>query len=209
MFMFLVTMRVWQTHRQAFKSSTFVTLQNQGLWRQSTPLVRRIAFMLPAIMPMWLTAPVDSRSLTSKDLPRQDLYVASVSIPSDARTVHVVSGYAYVAAISSGVYAIDISNPVKPRVAGSVDTPGEAHGVYQLYDLLIVADGSCGLQLINKRDPKSLRIVASYDTPGETRNVHGLASTVYVAGVGFRLGVFDVIDRSRLNANGHFLVNSD
>ncbi len=42
-----------------------------------------------------------------------------------------------------------------------------------------------------------------------TRNVHGLASTVYVAGLGFGLGVFDVIDRSRLEANGHFLVNPD
>ena len=52
-------------------------------------------------------------------------------------------------------------------------------------------------------------VVASYDTPGETRNVHGLASTVYVAGLGFGLGVFDVIERSRFDPNGHFLVNPD
>jgi len=32
---------------------------------------------------------------------------------------------------------------------------------------------------------------------------------VYVTGSGFGLGVFDVIDRSRLNANGHFLVDMD
>jgi hypothetical protein len=36
-----------------------------------------------------------------------------------------------------------------------------------------------------------------------------LASRVYVAGSGFGLGVFDVIDRSRLDANGHFLVDPD
>ncbi|GAG41772.1 unnamed protein product, partial [marine sediment metagenome] len=79
----------------------------------------------------------------------------------------------------------------------------------QLYDLLIVADGSRGLQLIDNREPKSLTIVAAYETPGETRNVHGLASTVYAAGSGFGLGIFDVIDRSRLNPNGNFLANPD
>jgi hypothetical protein len=90
-----------------------------------------------------------------------------------------------------------------------VDTPGEAHVVYKLYDLLIVADGSRDLQLIDIRDPKTLSIVAAYKPPGETRNVHGLASAVYVAGLGFGLGAFDVIARSRLNVNGHFLVNPD
>jgi hypothetical protein len=90
-----------------------------------------------------------------------------------------------------------------------VDTPGEALGVYQLYDLLIVADGSRGLQLIDIREPRSIGIVAAYETPGETRNVYGLASTVYAAGSGFGLGVFDVVDRSRLNPNGHFLVHPD
>ena len=90
-----------------------------------------------------------------------------------------------------------------------MDTPGEARGVYQLYNLLIVADGSRGLQLIDNRNPKSLSIVASYLTPGETLNVYGLVSIVYVAGIGFGLGVFDGIDRSRLNTNGHFLVNPD
>jgi hypothetical protein len=123
--------------------------------------------------------------------------------------MRVISDYTYVADFTDGIYAIDVSDPTRTRVAGSVDTPGEAIGVYQLYDLLIVADGSHGLQLIDNREPKSLRIVASYNTPGETRNVHGLASTVYVAGLGFGLGVFDVIDRSRLITNGHFLVNPD
>jgi hypothetical protein len=78
-----------------------------------------------------------------------------------------------------------------------------------MYNLLIVADGSHGLQLIDIRSPGSLRIVGAYATPGETRSVYGLASRVYVTGLGFGLGVFEVIDRSRLNANGHFLVDID
>jgi hypothetical protein len=57
--------------------------------------------------------------------------------------------------------------------------------------------------------PANLKQVASLDTPGETRNIYGLASTVYAAGSDFGLGVFDVIDRSRLNPNGHFLVHPD
>lgn len=121
--------------------------------------------------------------------------------------VHVIGQHAYVADFPNGIYAIDISSPARPRVAGSLDTPGEAWGVYQLYDLLIVADGSRGLQLINARDPQSLRIIAAYDTPGETRSVYSIASTAYVAGLGYGLGVFDVIDRSRLNTPGRFLFN--
>jgi len=54
-----------------------------------------------------------------------------------------------------------------------------------------------------------MRIVGAYHTPGETRSVYGLASRVYVTGLGFGLGVFDVIDRSRLNANGRFLIDMD
>jgi hypothetical protein len=121
--------------------------------------------------------------------------------------VQVISDYAYVAGFSDGIYAIDVSNPTRPRAAGTVDTPGEALGFYPLYDLLVVADGSRGLQLIDNREPGSMRIVAGYDTPGETRSVHGLASTVYVAGQGFGLGVFEVIDRSRLSTPGYFLVH--
>ena len=101
--------------------------------------------------------------------------------------MRVISDYTYVADFSDGIYAIDVSDPTRTRVAGSVDTPGEAIGVYQLYDLLIVADGSHGLKLIDNREPKSLRIIASYNTPGETRSVHGLASTIYVTGLGFGL----------------------
>ncbi|MGD8493756.1 MAG: hypothetical protein PVH44_09115, partial [Desulfobacterales bacterium] len=70
-----------------------------------------------------------------------------------------------------------------------------------------VADGSRGLQLINIREPRSLSVDAAYDTPGETRNVYGLASNFYTAGLGFGLGVFDVINRSRLNTRGQFLYN--
>jgi hypothetical protein len=123
--------------------------------------------------------------------------------------VYVVGNHAYVAGGVGGLYVVNIRRPANPKRVASVDTPGEALGLYPLYNLLIVADGSRGLQLIDIRVPKSLSIVATYDTPGETRNVYGLASTVYVAGSGFGLGVFDVIDRSRLDPNGHFLVNPD
>ena len=78
-----------------------------------------------------------------------------------------------------------------------------------MYNFLIVADGPSGLRLIDIRKPGSMRIVGAYHTPGETRSVYGLASRVYVTGLGFGLGVFDVIDRSRLNANGRFLVDMD
>ena len=67
--------------------------------------------------------------------------------------MHVISDHAYVADYSNGIYAIDISNPDRPRVVGTVDTPGEAQGIYPLYSLLIVADGSRGLQLVITANP--------------------------------------------------------
>lgn len=76
--------------------------------------------------------------------------------------------------------------------------------------LLLIAlslTGPAGLQLVNNRELRSLRIVVSYNTLGETRNVYGFASTVYVAGSGFGLGVFDVINRSILNTNGHLFIH--
>jgi hypothetical protein len=198
-------MRTWQTLKQAFRSSTFVTLCVHGSWHHSTRRMRRIAGDHA-----YVADGSGGLQIINIKRPAAPRIVASVSALADARSVRVISDYAYVADFFDGIYAIDVSNPSRPRVAGSVDTPGEAQGVYQLdYDLLIVADGSGDLQLIDKRDPKSLRIVASYDIPGETLNVHGLASIVYVAGLDFRLGVFNVIDRSRLNSNGHLLVNSD
>ena len=133
--------------------------------------------------------------------------IRGASPPLSANTKRFDS--AYVAGGSAGLQTVDIRNPDSPRNIDSVETPGEAPGVYQLYNLLIVADGSRGLQLIDNNQPRSLSIVASFNTPGETRNVYSLASTVYAAGLGFGLGVFDVIDRSRLITNGHFLINPD
>ncbi len=116
---------------------------------------------------------------------------------------------AYVADFAGGISAIDIRNPRKPRVVASVKTPGEAQSVFPLYNLLIAADGSRGLQLIDIRRPGSMRIVAAYTAPGDTRSVHGLGSRVYTTGLGFGLGVFEVIDRSRLTAKGRFLIDMD
>ena len=123
--------------------------------------------------------------------------------------VYVIGQHAYVAGGSSGLYVVDVRRPVNPQWVASVDTTGEAKGVYTISGFAYVADGPAGLQLVNNRELRSLRIVVSYNTLGETRNVYGLASTVYVAGSGFGLGVFEVIARSRLNPNGHFLVNPD
>ena len=65
--------------------------------------------------------------------------------------------------------------------------------------------------VLSERDTDSINRRQLFEqlTPGETRNVYGLASTFYAAGMGFGLGVFDVIDRTRLNTPGRFLFNPD
>jgi len=57
-------------------------------------------------------------------------FVAGSVDTYDARDVHVVGGYAYVADGYAGLKVIDVSDPTSPRIVGSVDTDDYADGVY-------------------------------------------------------------------------------
>jgi hypothetical protein len=61
----------------------------------------------------------------------------------------VAGAYAYVAAGSSGLRVIDVSDPAAPVEVGFYDTPGEAWGVAVAGDYVHLADGSAGLDVFS------------------------------------------------------------
>ena len=60
----------------------------------------------------------------------------------------VIGSTAYVAVHSSGLQAIDVSDPLNPTIIGSVDTPGFARGVAIIGNSAFVADGNRGLSIV-------------------------------------------------------------
>jgi len=81
--------------------------------------------------------------------------------------VAVQGSYAYIAAGSSGLQILDISDPASPIYLGSVDTPGIASGVALLGDRVFIAAGTSGLQIIDISDPANPHVAKGVDTPGE------------------------------------------
>jgi hypothetical protein len=88
--------------------------------------------------------------------------------------------------------------------ASTAETELTGLDVYVIGHHAYVAGGASGLYMVNISRPANPKKVATVNTPGETKGVYAISSFVYVAGPGFGLGVFDVIDRSRLNPNGPF-----
>lgn len=95
------------------------------------------------------------------------LEVSATTFPtlSDARGVQIVGSFAYVAARSSGLQIIDISNPASPASVKSCNTPGEAVRVSVSGNYAYVADAFAGLQICDLSDPAPISIpVGGLDT---------------------------------------------
>jgi hypothetical protein len=118
--------------------------------------------------------------------------MASISIPGYANNVEVNGNFAYVAAGSTGLQVIDVSNPAAPSIVGSVNTPGNANDVRIAGNLAYVADGSEGLQIIDISTPATPVIVGAVDTPGEAQDVMVSDGRAYVADGNTGLQIIDV-----------------
>jgi len=80
--------------------------------------------------------------------------VGFIQLPSNARNVDVVDGYAYVAADTTGLIVIDTSNPEHPSEVTRIDTPGSAFDVRVNGDYLYLADRSGGLVIYDISSPR-------------------------------------------------------
>ena len=117
-----------------------------------------------------------------------------LSIRGFANGVAVEGGLAFVAAGSTGLQVVDVSDPTAPFITGSVDTPGNANDVRAREGLVYLADGSSGLTIIDVSSPSNPQIVGSVDTPGVATDLVLEGDLAYVADGIDGLAVIDVAD---------------
>jgi hypothetical protein len=127
-----------------------------------------------------------------------------------AEEVQVVGNYAYVAAYTSGLQIINISNPAAPTFVGSCDPPdlnGEpayAEGVQVVGNYAYLADGASGLQIINISNPAAPTLTGFYDTLGFARAVQVAGNYAYVADLTNGLQIINISNPSAPTLAGSY-----
>ena len=94
----------------------------------------------------------------------QPTSLSFVAIPGFANNVDVSGNFAYVAAGSTGLQVVSVSNRAAPVVVAALDTPGNANDVRVVGNLAYVADGASGLQIISVANPLAPVNVGAFDT---------------------------------------------
>jgi hypothetical protein len=117
--------------------------------------------------------------------------LGSLAIPGYANNVDVNGNFAYVAAGSTGLQVVDVSNPALPLIVGSLDTPGNANDVRVAGNLAYVADGASGLRIISVANPAAPVHVGALDTTGEANDVVVVGNRVFVADGASGLQIID------------------
>lgn len=117
-----------------------------------------------------------------------------ISIPGFANNVDISGNIAYVAAGSTGLQVVDVSDRRAPRIIGSLDTPGNANDVRVVGNRVYIADGSAGLRIIDVTNPASPTLLGALDTPGEANDVVVVGNLAYVADGLSGLQIIDVGD---------------
>ena len=116
-----------------------------------------------------------------------------VDIPGFAKNVDVSGDYAYVAAGSSGLQVVDVSDRNNPNVVASIVDPlTNANDVKILGNAAFVADGSSGLQIIDITSPLAPSFLGAVNTPGDAQDVVVAGNLAYVADGSKGLQVIDI-----------------
>ena len=88
-----------------------------------------------------------------------------------ARKVALSGDYAYLAAYTSGLAIIDISDSANPGEPVYMATTGQALGIAVRANYAYVADGASGLHVVDVSDPSSPSLVGTFDTDGYAYDV--------------------------------------
>jgi hypothetical protein len=120
----------------------------------------------------------------------------SCATSPDASAVVVSGNYAYIAAWSSGLQIIDISDPSNPTLKSSYKTPDKACGVALAGNYAYVSDYDGGLQIIDISYPTNPRFKGSYETPDPATNIAVSEHYAYVVLDTFYNNSLHVVDIS-------------
>ncbi len=126
------------------------------------------------------------------------------STGGNARGVHTLGEYAYVAADNGGLWIIDISSPAHPDRIGSLRF-STAMDVHVRDTLAYVASYmTTGFRVINVSKPTSPSQIGSCDTPGQARGVFVSGDYAYVADTREGVRIIDVTNPSEPREVGHY-----
>ena len=92
-------------------------------------------------------------------------------ISGGAQKIAINGDYAYLAAYTSGLAIIDISDSANPGEPVYMATTGQASGVAVRGNYAYVADGASGLHVVDVSDPSSPLLVSTFDTDGYAYDV--------------------------------------
>ena len=116
--------------------------------------------------------------------------------------VFVRGNYAYVAAGTSGLAVVNISDKTAPSQVGIYNTAGSANEVVVVGNYAYVADQSDGLVVIDISTPSSPTYMGRYDTPSAAIDCVVDTPYVYVADYAQGLRVVDVSDPTNPTSAG-------
>jgi len=120
--------------------------------------------------------------------------VANLALPSFGNNLDVVGDLAYVAAGSTGLQVVDVSDRTNPHIVGALDTPGNAFDVRVVGTTAYVADGASGLAIMDVGDPTHPKLLGAVDTTGTALDVVVKDTLAYVADGASGLQIVDVSD---------------
>ncbi len=117
----------------------------------------------------------------------------------------ILSGtHAYVASYSSGLHAIDISDPSTPVETSIYDSPGYANDLTRIGQYVYLADDHAGLRVVDISNPNAITEVSFYDTPGWTTYAAIQGNYAYVANGQDGLLIVDVTEPMSSTLTGRF-----
>lgn len=107
--------------------------------------------------------------------------LAELELPDIVSEIEVRDGIAYIAASSSGLLLVDVTEPTSPVLVGGLDTPGNALRVALDGDLALIADHRGGLRLVDIGDPEDPREISSMDFSRPVDEAVPIGGYAYVA----------------------------
>lgn len=107
--------------------------------------------------------------------------LAELELPDIVAEIEVRDGIAYIAASSSGLILVDVTEPASPMIVSRLDTPGNALRVALDGDIALIADHRGGLRLVDIRDTDHPREISSMDFSRPVDEAVPIGGYAYVA----------------------------
>jgi len=114
-----------------------------------------------------------------------------VEIPGYAYDIRISDNFAYVSAMDSGLFVLDLSDPVNPAFITPTSMCEYTYDTFLLSDTALVADGLFGLKIINFENPETPELLLKYGIMGAIYGLGGDGDYLYEYG-GIYINVFDI-----------------